>query len=225
MHTDFGLVLSCEHARNRIPSEFLDLFKGSGEILQTHRGYDPGAFKLATTLASGLNVPLFHTRVSRLLIEANRSTHHPNLFSNWSKTLPQPIKNQILLKYYIPFRAKVRNQIDTLLDQKQRVVHLSIHTFTPELDGRVRNADIGLLYDPKRKPDKDFCSHWRNMLLISNPELKIRMNYPYLGVADSHVTYLRKEYPVDRYISMELEVNQKFPHGDQKEWKSFRVCF
>ena len=31
------------------------------------------------------------------------------------------------------------------------MIHLSSHSFTPELDGKVRKADIGLIYDPARQ--------------------------------------------------------------------------
>ena len=32
----------------------------------------------------------------------------------------------------------------------RRVIHISSHSFTPELDGKVRSADVGLLYHPGR---------------------------------------------------------------------------
>ena len=34
------------------------------------------------------------------------------------------------------------------MSRGRRVIHISSHSFTPELNGKVRRADVGLLYDP-----------------------------------------------------------------------------
>jgi predicted N-formylglutamate amidohydrolase len=98
------------------------------------------------------------------------------------------------------------------LHAKQDVVHVSVHSFTPELDGDVRNADIGLLYDPKRKHEKAFCERWRTELLRRAPGLRVRMNYPYTGTSDGFTTALRRIFPKG-YCGIELEVNQRFAKG------------
>ena len=35
------------------------------------------------------------------------------------------------------------------------MIHVSSHSFTPELDGKVRRADVGLLYDPAPRGEVD----------------------------------------------------------------------
>ncbi|MFI4875804.1 MAG: N-formylglutamate amidohydrolase, partial [Blastopirellula sp. JB062] len=46
-------------------------------------------------------------------------------------------------------------------------------------------------------------------LLALNPDFRIRFNYPYLGKADGLTTSLRKKLTGDRYVGIELEVNQR----------------
>ena len=45
-------LVTCEHGGNRIPAPYAALFRGHEAILQSHRGYDPGAAALARALAA-----------------------------------------------------------------------------------------------------------------------------------------------------------------------------
>jgi predicted N-formylglutamate amidohydrolase len=89
------------------------------------------------------------------------------------------------------------------------VIHLSIHSFTPELSGVVRDADIGLLYDPARRYEKKLCREWRKKIITINPAIgRVRMNYPYRGTSDGFTTYLRKKMK-GSYLGIEVEINQR----------------
>lgn len=202
------LVLTCEHAGNTIPADYKGFFKNKREILETHRGYDPGALDLFESLLDLSDYNYFQPN-SRLLVEVNRSVGHPQLFSNITKELTPTEKMLILEKFYYPYRNSVEKTISGILAKGEKVLHFSIHSFTPKLDLKVRNADMGLLYDPSRKPEKEFCDILKQQFLTISPELRVRYNYPYLGIADGFTTYLRKKNP-ENYLGIELEVNQKF---------------
>jgi predicted N-formylglutamate amidohydrolase len=103
------------------------------------------------------------------------------------------------------------------------VVHLSVHSFTPELDGEIRDADIGLLYDPCRIWETSFCHAWRSEILRLAPQLRVRMNYPYQGADDGFTTYLRTKFADAQYAGIELEVNQQFPFGAGKAWPELQA--
>jgi predicted N-formylglutamate amidohydrolase len=203
-----ALVLSCEHATAAIPRQFRSLFAGQDEVLQSHRGWDPGTFQLGKRLAKRFQVPLFATKVSRLLIEVNRSLHHPRLFSEFSSPLSPAIKQKLIDDYYLPHRTAIEQQIRSLLKPTQRVFHLSLHSFTGHWEGQPRNADLGLLYDPQRKEERAICTRWQLDLRAALPELMIRRNYPYLGKADGLTTALRKKFAPSHYLGVEVEVNQ-----------------
>lgn len=201
-------MLTCEHAGNEIPITYRKLFGGAEEIMQTHRGYDPGALDLFLHLQELATNSFDHT-TGRLLVEVNRSENHPQLFSQFTKALPEKQKKEILKKYYFPYRNRVEEEISKLVENKEAVLHLSVHSFTPELNGQIRKIDIGLLYDPSRPEEKEFCKELKLKILHFSPDLTIRYNYPYLGRADGFTTYLRKKFP-ENYMGIELEVNQKF---------------
>lgn len=217
------IVFTCEHASNKIPEEFQYLFWEASDILESHRGYDPGARDLFEQLKVLGDFNAFHN-ISRLLVEVNRSIGHPDLFSEYTKGLSSAEKNKIITRWYIPYRTEVEGQIKKLIEGGEKVIHLSIHSFTPFLKGEIRDADIGLLYDPSRKTEKIFCQDLKSNLRSENSALKIRFNYPYLGKADGFTTYLRRKFP-ENYSGIELEVNQKFVNNNQMDLKLKEVIF
>ena len=100
---------------------------------------------MARDLASKLGAPLVVSDVSRLLVDLNRSIGNSRLHCDaiWHAAAWQ--RREILERYYIPYRTEAEQRLVAAIENDYRVVHVSSHSFTPELDGRLRNADIGLL--------------------------------------------------------------------------------
>ncbi len=202
------LFLSCEHGGHLVPTDYRSLFQGAADVLTSHRGWDPGSLSVAKSLERRLAAPLMALTVTRLLVEVNRSPGHRRLFSEFTRTLDDETKQEILQEYYFPYRNRVQTWISRRVEQGCSVVHVSSHSFTPQWNGRTRTADIGLLYDPRRQPEKQFCRQWIEALRHVSSELRVRCNYPYLGKADGLTTHLRRHFPPRRYLGIELEVNQ-----------------
>jgi predicted N-formylglutamate amidohydrolase len=202
------LVLTCEHGGQNIPKKYAYLFKEHQLDLNSHKGYDLGSLDLFNHLKPCAYFS-HSSEISRLLIELNRSLHHKKLFSGLSQNLSKKEKKTLIDTYYLVYRNKVENQIRKLIDSGETVLHLSIHSFTPTLNSKIRNCDIGLLYDSRNSSEKLFCIHFKGNLNKINSNYRVRFNYPYLGKADGFTTYLRKQFNED-YIGIELEINQKF---------------
>lgn len=217
-----ALIITCEHGGNRIPADLAAAFGPMHGLLATHRGWDPGALELARRMARRLRAPLFHSTISRLVVDLNRSERHPRIFSPATRALPADDRERLLHEFYRPFRADVAAAIQRDLRRAGKVVHISVHSFTPILAGTRRNADIGLLYDPSRRAERDFAAAWRAALREREPALRIRMNYPYRGTSDGHTTSLRGRFQPDRYGGIELEVNQAIVRAGGKKWRSIQ---
>jgi predicted N-formylglutamate amidohydrolase len=200
-------VVTCEHAGNAVPLNYAHLFHGKEEVLQSHRGWDPGAVGVATALSKELSAPFFICETTRLLIEPNRSLHSEFLFSEYSQSLTDAEKNHLLENYYHPHRSAVEQLIRNSSDG---ILHLSIHTFTPVWDGCERTIDLGLLFDPDRSNEAKVCEDYRTKLKKSLPAMNIEFNAPYKGIDDGFTTYLRTQFDNDRYLGIEIEINQKF---------------
>ncbi len=102
------------------------------------------------------------------------------------------------------------------------MIHVSAHSFTPELDGKVRNADIGLLYDPARQREGGLCERWKESLKTCAPDLTVRRNYPYAGKGDGLTLWFRRHLPSEAYVGVELEVNQKHVFTAGRPWAALR---
>ncbi len=201
------LILTCEHGGNRIPREYASLFRGAEGVLASHRGWDPGALSLARLLARRLRRPLLAVTVSRLFVEANRAPTNPRIWSRFTKSLPKEERARILERWWRPHRRAVEDAV-AAFGRHHRVVHVAVHSFAPELDGKIRNADIGFLYDSRRRREADLCRRWAGILGRLEPGLRLRFNYPYRGDTDGLTTWLRRRHPRTRYFGVEIEINQ-----------------
>jgi len=203
------LLITCEHGGNRIPKRYRKLFAGRRALLDSHRGFDPGALNMARELATHFRAPLVYATVSRLLVDLNRSIGHRALYSDATRGLSRAEHARILARHYVPYRNEVEMLVAGAVAAGQRVIHVASHSFTPSLDGSVRNADVGLLYDPARPGERALCADWGKLLASAISPLRVRRNYPYQGRNDGLTLRLRRLYPVSRYVGVELEINQK----------------
>jgi len=202
------LLLTCEHAGNRIPREYAALFQNAAEALDSHRGWDPGSLDVGRSLARKFRVPLPAVHWSRLLVESNRSPTNPRIWSEFTAGLPEAERDRILDRYWWPHRREVEAAVQEAVEHGHRVIHIGVHSFTDVIDGEVRNADIGLLYDPARPRELALCRRWVEIFRELAPELRVRRNYPYLGRADGLTSWLRRRFADASYAGVELEVSQ-----------------
>jgi predicted N-formylglutamate amidohydrolase len=148
-------------------------------------------------------VPVLEGRLTRLLIDLNRSPGHANLLSTWSRRLEQGDLSRLHAiheTHWHEARARVERS-------QGPVLHWAIHTFTPVLHGEQRNFDIGLLYDPARPREVAAAGHLHVALKARG--FSVRRNAPYKGTANCLPTVLRRTFPAAHYAGLELEVNQK----------------
>ena len=166
----------------------------------------------AEAMAAKLGAKLFSSTTSRLLVELNRSLGHSSLFSEFTSPLSADQRQQIVEKYWRPYRDEVTAHLERLVSAGQRVIHLSIHSFTPVWDGKHRRTRIGLLYDPRRSNERSYCTGWKAALREQCPEYTIHSNQPYKGISDGFTTWLRRHLASiggdGTYAGMEVEINQ-----------------
>ena len=217
-----SFLITCEHGGNRIPLPYRRLFRRKNALLGSHRGYDPGALTMAKALARAFNAPLVTSTVSRLLVDLNRSIGHPQVFSAATRSAPAKLRAQIVEQHYRPYRVRVERFVRQSVSRGRRVIHISSHSFTPELDGKVRRADVGLLYHPGRRGESELCARWKTSLAGFAPELRVRRNYPYAGKGDGLTSHLRLRFPSNAYVGIELEVNQGIVLAGGRRWTALR---
>ena len=197
--------------------------------------YDIGALAVFRKLVKFAK-PEFYCegKYSRLFVDLNRTLTNKSAFSDFYKQLEardkaaaEKAKAQATA-YWTEYRAAIENFVEAALRHdslrpfnklsgpstgsgtlKTTIVHLGIHSFTPELNGQVRNADIGILYDPSRPQECAYAQVIKAEIKRLYPAMKVRFNYPYKGTSDGLTTTLRKKFGA-RYAGIEIEINQKF---------------
>ena len=226
------LMLTCEHASNHLPAAFKKNIPAN--VQESHRAYDIGALAVFRKLVRFAK-PEFHCegKFSRLFVDLNRTITNKSAFSEYYGTLgfrdkvaAEKAKAQASA-YWKEYRENVEKFVlqnigpsassgtlrKSSLSLPKRtdvaIVHLGIHSFTPVLNGKVRNTDIGILYDPARPQERAYANVIKDEIKRLYPAMKVRFNYPYKGTSDGLTTTLRKKFG-PRYVGIEIEINQKF---------------
>jgi predicted N-formylglutamate amidohydrolase len=123
--------------------------------LADHIGWDPGAAEVAHRLSAHLDAPLVLSGYSRLVIDCNRPLANTASIAEQSAGVPVPgnlglTADARAARVETLFRP-YHDAIDRLLDARSHrpSLLLSIHSFTPALDGEQRPWPVGV-------------SHWRD---------------------------------------------------------------
>ena len=213
------LMLTCEHASNRLPAAFKKAVPA--EVLKTHRAYDIGALLVFRKLVRFAK-PEFSCegKYSRLFVDLNRTITNKSTFSEYYEQLDKATASKVKAQataYWKEYRDNVEKFVQQNIGKSGKgaankgaeIVHLGIHSFTPVLNGKVRNTDIGILYDPSRPKECELAQVIKAEIKRLHPEMKVRFNNPYKGTSDGLTTTLRKKIG-PRYAGLEIEINQKF---------------
>ncbi|MFM2128712.1 MAG: hypothetical protein RL477_258, partial [Pseudomonadota bacterium] len=141
-----GIVLICDHASNRIPTE-LGTLGIAGDALALHVAWDIGAAAVTRGLAERLGLPAVLTTASRLVIDCNRVPGSAGSIPEVSHGIDAPGNRGLTLEqrrqrerdYFHPYHAAIAAELDRQEQARQGPAMLiSIHSFTPVLGERTR---------------------------------------------------------------------------------------
>jgi predicted N-formylglutamate amidohydrolase len=151
-----SVVLVCDHAANRVPRRLGTLGLDAARLAD-HIAWDPGAADVARHLSVYLDAPLVLSGYSRLVIDCNRPLRSPESIAEASGGVPIPANHGLssrererrIAALFRPYH----DAIDRLLDGRTRrsTLLLSIHSFTPTLNGQSRPWHIGVSYGRDRR--------------------------------------------------------------------------
>jgi predicted N-formylglutamate amidohydrolase len=189
-----SIVLVCEHASNRIPTEYNNL--GLDDATRTsHIAWDPGASAVAGALSTLLDAKLVQSTISRLVYDCNRPPEAADCIPAKSEIYEVP-GNQWLQDddrahrvdmAYRPFQRLLARTLESISEPAL----VTIHSFTPIYFGARRATEIGILHDADSRLADE-------MLRISADTLPglVERNRPY-GPADG-VTHTLKEHAIEK---------------------------
>ncbi|MFN8640790.1 MAG: N-formylglutamate amidohydrolase [Candidatus Binatia bacterium] len=207
-----SLVLTCEHASPAVPPEFRALGLAA-EQLRDHIGWDIGAASITEELSRQLGVPAVLSAASRLLVDCNRDLSDADLMPQESHGIAIPGNARIdsaeraerLRRFYEPYHRAV----DAVLAAHAGARLLSIHSFTPALNGQERPFDVGVLFDAHGALADVLARR------IAATGLAVRMNEPYSAL-DGLIFSARSHGLCHHVPYLELEVNNRLLRRDDE---------
>ncbi|MDH3195831.1 MAG: N-formylglutamate amidohydrolase [Hyphomicrobiales bacterium] len=172
------LLLVCEHAGRVIPQALGNLGL-SARAYDEHIAWDIGAAEVSRGIAKRVGAPLVLQPYCRLVIDCNRPPDEPDAITAVSDRHPVPGNVQLsdgdranrAREIFWPFQR----QIDSMFARSPRSLAVSIHSFTPVMDGVARPWDIGLLH----RKDSETAPCLKDLLAHRRPDLNIAFNEPY----------------------------------------------
>jgi len=174
-------LVTCDHATNTVP----DCIAGGNlgldpADMERHIAYDIGAAGVTSALAERLDSPAILSNFSRLVIDPNRGEDDPTLLMRLYDGTIIPANRNV-------GHAEIEHRLNTCyrpyhdaqarLAARPATVLLSIHSFTPQLRGRVqRRWQIGILHANDSRLARPLLDR-----LQQEPDLTVGDNEPYGG--------------------------------------------
>ena len=151
---DVPILLVCDHASCRLPIALgnlgLDPF-----ARRCHLAVDIGAGPLTEQLAASLGATAVLARYSRLVVDLNRQLMDASAFLEFgdgilisgNRNLGQADKDSRADVFYWPYHKAVDEQVQRLRNLGPPPAFISVHSFTPVMNGKNRPWQIGVLWD------------------------------------------------------------------------------
>jgi predicted N-formylglutamate amidohydrolase len=202
------VLLLCEHASNRLPFRSAPTPE-ERRVLDSHWGWDIGAWPLTLALARRWDAGAVGGRWSRLLIDLNRRVDDETLIRreaggvrlSWNRELDDEEIERRVLTWHVPYHARVEASILRRLVRGVRPLLVSVHSFTPVYEGRGRPFQVGILFDRHEALAR------RVGRALERQGLEVRYNRPYSGRAG--MMYSAERHGGHHALpSLELELNQ-----------------
>jgi predicted N-formylglutamate amidohydrolase len=183
------VLLVCDHASCRFPQALGDM--GLDPFARRcHLAIDIGAGKLTEKIAKSLGFTAVIAQYSRLVIDCNRQLMDPGAFLEYgdgilvpgNRNLTQADKDARADAIYWPYHNAIEDQIKRLSAVGPAPAFISIHSFTPVLNGVSRAIQMGVLWDKDSRLSDIFIEEFRAAGFLTGD------NEPYSGRAPQDFT-------------------------------------
>jgi len=183
------LLLVCDHASCRIPQSLGDM--GLDPFARRcHLAIDIGAGKLTEMLARALGVTAVIAQYSRLVVDCNRELMDPGAFLEYGDGIIVPGNRNLTRRdkdvraeaIYWPYHNAIARQITRLRAAGPKPAFISVHSFTPVLNGVAREVQMGVLWDKDARLSDIFIEELRAAGFLTGD------NEPYSGRAPQDFT-------------------------------------
>jgi len=215
------LLIVCDHASNHVPAGLAALGLPAAELAR-HIAWDIGAATVARHLAGLLGAAAVLSRVSRLVIDCNRSLDSETLICPVSdgtvvpgnQHLPDRVTTLRVQCCYQPYHAAIAAQLERLERGGAVASVIAIHSFTPAMcDGVPRPWQVGVLWnrDPRLAVPAIDGLRERGGLCVGD-------NQPYSGRTANYTLDTHGAAPGRPHVSFELRQDEVADTPSARRW-------
>lgn len=216
-----GMILIADHARNALPPGYGTLGLEQSE-LRRHIAYDIGVEDVTRGIAAILRAPAVMCGFSRLLIDPNRGEDDPTMIRQLydgaviagNYPLDPAERERRLDSWYRPYHSVVAAEIAKVAEASGLPpLIVSIHSFTPRMQGFDRPWQVSLLWDTD-----DRVMRLLQQALTRDGDLIVGDNEPYDGALKGDTMYqhaTRNGYP---HVLIEIRQDLIATEAGAAEW-------
>lgn len=215
------LLLTCDHAGNRLPARLGNLGLPESELAR-HIAWDLGCAALSQRLAQRLDAFLIMQSYSRLVIDVNRPPGTAESIVSMSESTPIPGNKNLseherqarVSEVFEPYHARLREQLDRRLAAGQATILVAMHSFTPTFLGVARPWHVGVLYGRDVRLGSALLTALRR-----DAALVVGDNEPYAVSDETDYTLLvHGEQRGIPHVELELRQDLIASERGQEEW-------
>jgi len=214
-------LIVCDHASNQVPERLSDLGLPQ-EALRRHIAWDIGAASVARRLASRLGATAVLSGVSRLVIDCNRPPGHATSICPLSDGTSVPGNHDLgrehvrlrVAEYFYPYHGAISTHLERIEGASRRVSALiSIHSFTPAMDGRPRPWHVGVLWNKDPRLAVPLIAALRE-----DGDLMVGDNQPYSGRESNYTVDVHGGSYGRPHVSIEIRQDQLASETEASQW-------
>lgn len=219
------VLLVCDHASRFIPPALAGLGLSEAEVCR-HIAWDIGIAEVTKGLARRLDAPAVLSRFSRLVIDPNRDVGDDTLVTAVTDGVVVPGNQGLsaaaraarIADFHAPYHAAVEQALVAAMgrptsDANPLPALISMHSFTPVMDGVERPWQVGILWDHDGRLPVPF------MEALRARGIAVGDNQPYSG-HDVQGYTLRRHAEAHDLPNVLVEVRQDLidTHHGAAEW-------
>lgn len=215
------LLILCDHAGKEVPGG-LGLLGIDAAALSRHIGWDIGAADLTRALARRLGAAAVLDHCSRLVIDPNRrpgsATSVPAVSDDCvipgNQGLDATDLRERAGRYFLPYHRAVARRIAAFRRAGRDPAIISVHSFTPRMNGEDRPWQVGVLWRHDRRIADPVLERLR-----ARGDLVVGDNQPYSGLGEFGFTV---EFHAQRtrlpHVMFEVRQDEIDTPGKAERW-------
>ncbi|MDX1575952.1 MAG: N-formylglutamate amidohydrolase [Kiloniellales bacterium] len=202
------VLLVCDHASNFIPRALANL--GLDEThLWWHIAYDIGVAEVTRLLSRRLGATAILCGFSRLVIDPNRGPDMPSSIPETvdgvaipgNRNLSEAERQERIATFFKPYHQAIEGRLRMLTARGPAPAVISLHSFTPVMDGFERPWQVAALWDRDPRLPLPFMAALRSL------GYTVGDNEPYSG-RDFHGYTMQRHADAQGFANLLIEIRQ-----------------